>query len=134
VESHPSIHSLLLSFFAVRVFSGFRKGERKLHALKPECFSFLPRICYSSRDERGLESQIQSHHLSQSIIIIIIIIIFLKKDDFVNRNAFSEKKERKDFWAKILQKISREQGGTVVHWTCARAKRLPGPDGPLHYI
>jgi hypothetical protein len=62
-------------------------------------------------------------------------IFFLKKkDDFVNRNAFSEKKERKNFWAKILQKISREQGGTVVHWTCARAKRLPGPDGPLHYI
>jgi len=66
--------------------------------------SFLPRICYSSRDERGLESQIQSHHLSQSIIIIIIIIIiifFKKEDDFVNRNAFSEKKERKNFWAKI---------------------------------
>jgi len=47
----------------------------------------------------------------------------LKKDDFVNRNAFSEKKERKNFWAKILQKISREQGGTIVHWTCAHSRR-----------
>jgi hypothetical protein len=83
--------------------------------------SFLPRICYSSRDERGLESQIQSHHLSQSIIIIIII-FFKKEDDFINRNAFSEKKERKIFLGKDLAE-NIKGAGTIVHWTCAHSRR-----------